>query len=53
MWRSDGRTVINRGGVARVLSIPLNEEEQQAVRSSAEMLKRHNGLLDSLAGTVD
>jgi L-lactate dehydrogenase len=46
-------TVINRGGVARVLSIPLNEEEQQAVRSSAEVLKQYDALLNGLPGSVD
>jgi len=31
--------VINRCGVARVLSIPLNEAEKQALQASAETLK--------------
>jgi L-lactate dehydrogenase len=32
---------INRYGVVRVFDIPLNEHEQQALRVSAEVLKRH------------
>jgi L-lactate dehydrogenase len=39
-------TVINRDGVARVLSIPLSEAEDRALRQSAEALKRHIAILD-------
>ena len=39
-------SVINREGVARVLSIPLNEAEKQAVHLSAESLKCYIATLD-------
>jgi L-lactate dehydrogenase len=39
-------SVINREGVARVLSIPLNEAEKQAVHLSAETLKSYIATLD-------
>ena len=41
-------SVINREGVARVLPIPLNESEEQAVKASAEILRKHNAMLDEL-----
>jgi L-lactate dehydrogenase len=39
-------SVINRDGVARVLSIPLNETERQAIHVSAEALKRYIAMLN-------
>jgi len=44
--------VINRNGIARVLSIPLSSSERRALEASAEILKEHNGLLDSSISTV-
>jgi L-lactate dehydrogenase len=41
--------IINRAGVARVLSIPLSQPERQALKASAEILKQHIASLDSLA----
>jgi L-lactate dehydrogenase len=40
-------SVINRDGVARILSIPLNEAEERALQQSAEALKRHIAILVS------
>jgi L-lactate dehydrogenase len=37
---------INRNGVGHLLSIPLNEAEQQALKASAETLKGYIDLLD-------
>lgn len=39
-------TIIGRYGVDRVLSIPLNASEQQALQGSAEALKRYIDALD-------
>lgn len=44
--------IINRDGVARVLSIPLNASERRALEASAETLKRHIALLDSSISIV-
>jgi malate/lactate dehydrogenase len=44
--------VINRDGVARVLPIPLNDAEKQALRASAEVLKQHFSLLEVAQGTA-
>ena len=44
--------IINRDGVARVLSIPLNACERRALEASAETLKGHIALLDSSFSTV-
>jgi L-lactate dehydrogenase len=44
--------VIYRSGVARVLTIPLNDAEQKALRDSAEILRRHIATLDNGATTV-
>jgi L-lactate dehydrogenase len=45
-------SVINRDGVARVLPIPLNDAEKQALRASAEILKQHLSLLEVVQGTA-
>lgn len=44
--------IINRDGVARVLSIPLNASERRALEASAETLKGYITLLDSSISTV-
>ena len=44
--------VINRDGIARVLSIPLNSSERRALEASAEILEEHIALLDSSISTV-
>ena len=44
--------IINRDGVARVLSIPLNASERRALAASAETLKGHIALLDSSISIV-
>lgn len=41
--------IINRSGIARVLPIPLNQAERQALDASAEVLKQHIASLASLA----
>ncbi len=33
--------IVNRDGVVRVLSIPLNRSEQEALAASAEVLKQY------------
>jgi L-lactate dehydrogenase len=38
--------IINRDGVARVLPIPLNQSERQALEASAEILREHIATLD-------
>jgi L-lactate dehydrogenase len=38
--------IINRDGVARVLSVPLNRSEQEALEASAEAVKQHIAALD-------
>jgi L-lactate dehydrogenase len=38
--------IVNRDGVARVLSIPLNRSEQEALEASAEAVKQHIAALD-------
>jgi L-lactate dehydrogenase len=38
--------VINRQGIARVLSIPLNDDERRGLQASAETLKHHIAALD-------
>ena len=45
-------TIINRSGVARVLSIPLNQAERQALHASAEILKQHIATLDTVKATM-
>ena len=44
--------IINRDGIARVLSIPLNPSERTALEASAKILKQHIALLDSSISTV-
>jgi len=44
--------IINRSGVARVLSIPLNEAEKQALHASADTLKQHIARLDTVNATM-
>ena len=44
--------IINREGVARVLSIALDQTEKQALQASAEILKKHIGTLDCSKGIV-
>jgi L-lactate dehydrogenase len=44
--------VINRGGVSRVLSIPLDQQEQAALRASADVLKRHIAMVENFKPTV-
>ena len=38
--------VVDSKGVARVLSIPLNDVEKKAIKASADILKQYNKLLD-------
>jgi L-lactate dehydrogenase len=40
-------TTINRNGVGHLLSIPLNEAEQRALKASAEILKGYIAMLDN------
>ena len=42
-------TIINRGGIARVLSVPLNGSERKALEASAEVVKRN---IATLAQTI-
>jgi L-lactate dehydrogenase len=44
--------VINRGGASRVLSIPLDQQEQAALRASADVLKRHLAMVENSKKTV-
>lgn len=44
--------IINRDGIARVLSIPLSSSERRALEASAEILKEHIALLDNSTSTV-
>jgi L-lactate dehydrogenase len=44
--------IINRDGIARVLSIPLDASERRALEASAETLKGHIALLESSISTV-
>ena len=44
--------IINRGGVARVLPIPLNSNERKSLLSSAEILKQYIARLDGAEATV-
>jgi hypothetical protein len=41
--------IINRDGVARVLSTPLNRSEQKALETSAKAVKQYVAALDSLS----
>jgi L-lactate dehydrogenase len=43
-------SIINRDGVARVLSIPLDQAEKQALQQSAEVVKRYIATLDVSVG---
>jgi L-lactate dehydrogenase len=45
-------SVLTRDGIARVLPIPLNDAEKQAVRASAEILKRHLASLENSQGAA-
>jgi L-lactate dehydrogenase len=45
-------TIISRGGIDRVLSIPLNVSEEQSLRASAETLKGYIGSLDDVTETL-
>jgi L-lactate dehydrogenase len=38
--------IVNRDGIARVLPVPLDEAERQALRASAETLKQHIASLE-------
>jgi L-lactate dehydrogenase len=44
-------TIINRDGVARVLTIPLSPTERRALEDSAEILKEHIAVLDVSTAT--
>ena len=44
--------IINLGGVARVLPIPLNSNERKSLLSSAEILKQYIARLDGAEATV-
>src|SRR5215470_1694167 len=44
--------VINRDGVARVLSIPLSSSERRALEASATILKQHISILDLAVPTI-
>jgi L-lactate dehydrogenase len=43
-------SIINRDGVARVLSIPLDQAEKQALHQSADVVKQHIATLDLTVG---
>jgi L-lactate dehydrogenase len=45
--------IINRDGVARVLSIPLSPSERPALERSAALLKEQIALLDSSFSAPD
>jgi L-lactate dehydrogenase len=45
-------TIIDRTGVARVLCIPLNQVESEALRTSADTLKRYIASLGDLAAAA-
>lgn len=45
-------TIINRGGVGRVLSVPLNDAERKSLETSAEIMKRHIASLDYSKGAI-
>jgi L-lactate dehydrogenase len=45
-------SVINGGGVVRVLPTPLNEDETNAIRASAETLRKHAASLNILEHTT-
>jgi len=38
-------SIVNRGGIARVLSVPLNDSERKALEASAEVVKRNRSTL--------
>jgi malate/lactate dehydrogenase len=42
-------SIVNRGGIARVLSVPLNSSERKALEASAEVVKRN---IATLAQTI-
>ena len=46
-------TVINRDGIARVLSIPLSPSERRALETSAEILRKHIDVLDGSIPSVE
>jgi L-lactate dehydrogenase len=39
--------IVNRNGVASVLSVPLNATERKALEASAEILKQYIATLDT------
>lgn len=45
-------SIINRSGVARVLSIPLNQVEREALKTSADTLKQYIATLGDLAAAA-
>jgi L-lactate dehydrogenase len=44
--------IINRDGVARVLSVSLDAAERKALEASAEILKRYIAILDGSKSDV-
>lgn len=44
--------VVSRDGVSRIISLPLNEKEQIALRKSAETLKSYISMLDMSLGAA-
>ena len=44
--------VINRDGIARVLSIPLSPFERRALEASAEILRKHIDLLNGSIASI-
>jgi malate/lactate dehydrogenase len=45
-------TIITRDGVARVVSVPLDESERQALKASAETLKQYIAALKTSEATL-
>jgi L-lactate dehydrogenase len=46
-------SIINRDGVASVLSIPLNQAEKHALHKSADIVKRYIATLDVSVGRTE
>jgi L-lactate dehydrogenase len=44
--------IVGSSGVVRVLSIPLSQHEEEALRKSADILKRYIATLDQGAATA-
>jgi malate/lactate dehydrogenase len=44
-------SIVTRDGIARVLSIPLNASEREALKTSAETLKKYIAVLNASEAT--